>query len=152
VPGYTLADSSTLKNKLGLTDPDQLDQLEAELVAGRIAEIEAQPIAGNFDAEHLKAIHQHLFQDVYEWAGHTRDERVKLSDGAVASEPILAKAEGQPFLVGPAIPNALDALGEKLREADNLRGMPRDVFAERAADVMIDLNDIHPFREGKLKS
>ncbi len=28
-------------------------------------------IPKTFDAEHLKAIHRHLFQDVYEWAGST---------------------------------------------------------------------------------
>jgi fido (protein-threonine AMPylation protein) len=61
---------------------------------------------------------------------------------------ILIKAEGQPFVVGPAIPAALDDIGTKLREADNLRSLPREQFAERAADVMIALNDAHPFREG----
>ena len=25
-----------------------------------------------FDAEHLRAIHRYLFQDVFEWAGHYR--------------------------------------------------------------------------------
>jgi cell filamentation protein len=49
---------------------------------------------GEFDAAHLKAIHRHLFQDVYEWAGRTRDEPVTLSDGTVATEPGLRKVEG----------------------------------------------------------
>ena len=40
-----------------------------------------------FDAEHLKALHRHLFQDVYEWAGHTRDEQVRLRDGSIAADP-----------------------------------------------------------------
>jgi hypothetical protein len=30
---------------------------------------------------------------VYEWAGHSRDESVKLADGAVAREPLLRKVE-----------------------------------------------------------
>ena|GEM_PF-851800 len=148
MPNYTLPDG-VLKNKLGATDEDKLAVLEADAVRRRLFEVELEPpLEGDFNADHLKAIHQHLFQDVYEWAGHTRDERVTLSDGTVATEPILIKAEGQPFLVGPAIPAALDVLGAKLREADNLRGLPREEFAERAADVMIELNDIHPFREG----
>ena len=149
MPGFTLSDGSTLKNMLGVTDPHQLDRLEAAFVAARYIEVESEPpSAGDFDSEHLKAIHQHLFQDVYEWAGHTRDERFTFADGTVATEPILSKADGRPFLVGPAIPAALDAIGARLREADNLRGLPRAEFAERAADVMIELNNVHPFREG----
>jgi len=151
--GYTLADGVTLKNKLGATDEDVLAELEVREVRARLLEIElgAGP-TGQFDAEHLRAIHRHLFQDVYEWAGHTRDERVPLPDGTVASEPILRKPEGQPFLIGPAIPAALADIAAKLREADNLRGLPREEFAERAADVMVELNAVHPFREGNGRS
>jgi cell filamentation protein len=149
VPGYTLSDGVTLKNKVGANDPDKLDRLEAAYVLARYSEIDAGfGPKGQFDAEHLKAIHQYLFQDVYEWAGHTRDERVTLSDGTVATEPMLSKAEGQPFLIGPAIPAALDDIGAKLRDANYLRGLPREEFAERAANVMIELNTVHPFREG----
>jgi cell filamentation protein len=149
VPGYTLPDGFTLKNKFGETDEGKLAVLEADAVRRRLFELELEPpAAGDFDAEHLKAIHGHLFQDAYEWAGHTRDERVTLSDGTIATEPILSKADGQPFLAGPAIPAALDDIGAKLRESNNLRGLSREEFAERAADVMIELNNVHPFREG----
>jgi cell filamentation protein len=150
VPGYTLSDGITLKNKLGESDQAVLERIEAALVAARYSEIDAgaSPSIRQFDAEHLKALHQHLFQDVYEWAGHTRDERVALSDGAIATEPILRKHEGQPFLVGPAIPAALDDIAAKLREENNLRGLTREEFAGRAASVMIELNAAHPFREG----
>ncbi len=49
-------------------------------------------VKGRFDAAHLAAIHRHLFQDVYEWAGRTRDMPFTLSDGTIASEPTLPKA------------------------------------------------------------
>jgi fido (protein-threonine AMPylation protein) len=68
---------------------------------------------------------------------------------AIATEPILRKVDGQPFFTGPAIPAALDNIGAKLREGDCLRrGLPRAEFAEHAADIMAELNAIHPFREG----
>ncbi len=147
--GYTLPDGVTLKNKLGADNLVDLERLEAAFVAARYAEIQAGfGPSGNFDARHLRALHKYLFQDVYEWAGHTRDERVPLSDGMVAAEPLLQKPHGQPFLIGPAIPSALDDIGEKLRAADYLRGLSRQEFAERAADLMIELNAVHPFREG----
>jgi cell filamentation protein len=85
---------------------------------------------------------------VYEWAGHTRDERIALSDGTVAAEPIMRKSEGQPFLTGPAIPAALDDIAATLREADYFRGLARESFAEQAAVILIELNNAHAFREG----
>ena len=59
-PDYTI-----LKNKFNLRDADQLDRFEHEAVMQRIAE--GVPV-GDFDLTHLRAIHRHLFQDVYDWA------------------------------------------------------------------------------------
>jgi cell filamentation protein len=103
---------------------------------------------GQFDATHLKAIHRHLFQDVYEWAGHSRDERFKLSDGTIVSEPFLRKFDGAPFLEGPLIAGHLKRITGKLRDEKYLRGLSREEFANRAAVVLVELNSVHPFREG----
>ena len=149
MPNYIYPQSNTVKNLFGITNYDDLERIEAAIVTARYAEI----IAGHgpqnqFDADHVKALHRHLFQDIYEWAGRTRDERVVLSDGSIAHEPNLRKADGQPFVIGPAIPTALNAIAEQLRAANFLRGLTRLEFAARAADVMANLNTVHPFREG----
>jgi cell filamentation protein len=149
LPGYTLPDGLTLKNKLGLSNHHALEAAETAYVSDRLLEIKmGQWSSRDFDPEHLKAIHRHLFQDVYEWAGHTRDERVKLSDGTTATEPVLRKIDGKPFMEGPLIAEGLDRIERRLVDADYLRGLTREEFANRAADVMVDLNAVHPFREG----
>jgi hypothetical protein len=84
---------------------------------------------GQFDAAHLKAIHHHLFQDVFEWSGRTRDERVALFDGTIATEPSLRKIDGSAFVAGPIIPEALDRIAGSLRAANYLRGLSREEFA-----------------------
>ena len=128
---------------------DELEKSEARYVLARNAEImSGNGPVGQFDAAHLKAIHRRLFQDVYEWAGHTRDERVALSDGTIATEPFLRKADGKPFMTGPLIAGALENIAARLRAANHLRDLHREEFAIRAADIMVDLNGIHPFREG----
>jgi cell filamentation protein len=151
MPNYTCsaAPDAAVKNKLGAATHDELERREGRFVFARDVEIMTGHLAaGTFDAAHLKAIHRQLFQDVYEWAGHTRDERVRLSDGTVASEPLLRKMDGRPFMVGAKIRGALDVIGDRLRAANYLRGLPRREFAERAADVMADINAVHAFREG----
>ncbi len=104
--------------------------------------------SGQFDAKHLKAIHRHLFQDIYEWAGHTRDEKVALADGTVATEPLLRKMDGKPFVAGSRIPAALKRIADALRRSNYLCDLPREEFATRAADIMVGINGAHPFREG----
>ncbi len=71
-----------------------------------------------------------------------------LSDGTTATEPFLRKIDGKPFIEGPLIAEALDSIARKLAEADYLRGLTREEFAHHAADTMIALNAVHPFREG----
>lgn len=149
MPGYTLPDGLTLKNKLGLDNHEAIEGAETDYVKDRQLEIQlGQGPAGNFDAAHLKVIHRHLFQDVYEWAGHTRDERFRLSDGTIASEPVLRKIDGKPFMEGSQMAARLDLIARKLVQENYLRGLQREEFASRAADVMVDLNGVHPFREG----
>jgi cell filamentation protein len=149
VPNYTYPGTDTVKNVFGITNHAELERIEAALVKARHAEVDAGlGPPRQFDAEYIKAIHKHLFQDVYEWAGRTRDERVVLSDGTIASMPTMRKPDGQPFSIGIAIPTALDDIGEKLRTGNYLRDLPREEFAERAADIMAAINTVHPFREG----
>lgn len=149
MPGYTLDDGITVKNKLGATSHNELEAKEADYVSNRLLQIElGHGPSGQFDTAHLKAIHRHLFQDVYEWAGHTRDEKVELSDGTVATEPMLRKVDGKPFMAGPLIADALERVAATLRASNYLRGLSREEFAVRAADIMLEINGAHSFREG----
>jgi cell filamentation protein len=71
---YVYPGTSILRNRLGITDPDFLDKQERVLVALRIRRNVPR---GNFDLKHLRAIHRHLFQDIYEGrrAAHGRDQQ-----------------------------------------------------------------------------
>lgn len=149
MPGYTNPDGWTLKNKIGATNHAELERLEAAPVARRILEIEmgAWP-AATFDTSHLKALHRHIFQDIYEWAGHTRDEQIRLSDGAIAYEPTLQKIGGKPFASDAAITTAINDFAGKIRNKRFLHGLSRTGFIQCAASLFSELNSIHPFREG----
>ncbi len=66
---YVYPGTSVLRNKLNLRDAGVLDRYERELVTDRIA---LGVPTGTFNLRHLQAIHRHLFQDVYDWAGKIR--------------------------------------------------------------------------------
>ncbi|WP_064697164.1 Fic/DOC family protein [Rhizobium aegyptiacum] len=137
-----------LRNKFGIQSNSELRTEEYRATAFRMAEIaEGDGPGGNFDKEHLKAIHGYIFQDVYEWAGHTRNES-PIVDGAQV-EPIggLAKG-GTSFLHGSRIEFGLDEALKPIRDPEVLRGSTPEQFAERAGQVLAELNYVHPFREG----
>ena len=69
---FTVPGTGILRNKLGITDPATLLKATADSTALRFAELHATPLRGGFDSTHLQALHRHLYQDIYEWAGELR--------------------------------------------------------------------------------
>lgn len=97
-----------------------------------------QPVTGNFDFKHLCSIHQHIFQDLYHWAGCPRT--VDIARGNSLFFPawnIYGYAED---IFPKYYKNCIDA-------EENMSQFVR-VFAGHYAD----LNALHPFREGNGRS
>lgn len=128
---YTYEDSSVLKNKGDHETQEALDQFERLSVASRMMEDLPQ---GRFDYQHLKNIHQHIFQDVYDWAGQERN--VSISKGATL------------FANPRHIESTVTDLVNELKDEDYLTSCEPEDFVERSAYYMIELNLAHPFREG----
>jgi len=146
---FTLADGRTLKNKIGAETHEALEAAEHPLLAIRLLELRSglgpEP---TFDTSYLQALHKHLFQDVFEWAGELRHETFAFADGSTASMPAMHKIGGKDFAIGNDIDRGLQSLMSDLQSRNFLRGLDRETFATEAADAFARLNSIHPFREG----
>ena len=143
-----LQSNGTLKNLLGVSDAQQLQLLETQLSRTRIQELEqVRSPTGNFDLAHLKAIHGRIFGDIYEWAGVTRGERTTIEGTTFQPAPLLTK-EGVPFLPANQIEARLNQTFGRLADEQVLRGLSREDFAYRAADLFGEINTAHAFREG----
>lgn len=72
-PDYLYTDPKTglLKNLLDITDPEVLLFVESGAVTKRLQELYENPIKIKGIVS-LFAIHKHLFQDLYNWAGEKR--------------------------------------------------------------------------------
>ncbi len=131
---YTYPDSEVLRNKANLRDQAALDAFEADATAIRLLELIEHPIGGKFDLAHLQAMHHHLFQDIYDWAGQLRTVDVSKGSsrfgncGLIESylNQQLAKLSGENFLIG----------------------LQPGSFIQRLAYYMGEINAAHPFREG----
>ena len=64
--------TSVLINKLDIRDERVLAQTEVDITKLRISQWELNPLEATFDFNHYKAIHAHLFSDLYDWAGQIR--------------------------------------------------------------------------------
>lgn len=144
-------ENGVMKNRLGIDDARTLSDAERDYSANRLYEIRngtaPEATRGNFDADHLRAIHQHTFQDVYEWAGTTRGDPLTIEGQKEKQPEQLIKATTS-FEEASKVNARLDALADRLSQQNHLQGMSREEFSNHAADTMSELNQIHPFREG----
>ncbi len=128
---YCYPGSSVLKNRLDIRDQAELDAYETLITAQRGEE--ALP-SGRLGYAHYCAIHRHLFQDAFGWAGKLRTVRI-------------AKG-GSMFCYPEHIDAEMRRLFGQLSADRFLRGLSAEEFARRAAHLLAELNAIHPFREG----
>ncbi|TWA26362.1 cell filamentation protein [Sinorhizobium medicae] len=110
----------------------------AELEAFEIEEVGRRslmpPPIGNFDPHHYRALHHHLFQDVYPWAGEYRTIRTAKGSSMFCYPEHIEKEMNKQFarLKTPAFAPLADV----------------DAFIPAVAEFLGELNAIHPFREG----
>ncbi|SEB29707.1 Fic/DOC family protein [Arthrobacter woluwensis] len=164
---YFIPGTDTLRNKFttaeapyGEPDKNRLELLETLATHARMVELAEHPIEGAFDYEHLKAIHHHLFQDVYDWAGTERE--VPVGEWMTKSGPdVVHYAPGD--LRAPEVAYAYYPAGEPLASAaaqqfrqleskDFLRGLDHGSFTVELAEIWGELNVVHPFREGNTRT
>ena len=126
--------TAVLINKLDIRDDAELAEVEAEIVATRIAEWDQFPQVHTFDFTHYKAIHTHLFSDLYNWSGQVRT--VDLSKRGIR------------FCPAQEIEPRAELIFARLRQLDFLRGMEYSDFVEELTDFYCSTNELHPFREG----
>jgi cell filamentation protein len=127
----TYENSTVLINKLDLRNQDELDAYEAEISSARAGE----PLPeGKFDFAHYGAVHHHLFQDVYTWAGKPRT--------------VCISKQGNPFCFPEHIEVQAAKLFAELNADRFLEDLEPDEFSTRSAHFLSELNAIHAFREG----
>ena len=136
---YYFSDADVLRNNADIRDSAQLAQFEYRKTAERSLELAEQPVQGSFDLKHLQAIHKHLFQDVYDWAGELRTVNISKGSSHFARvEQLESYANSTVF--------------KNLAKDNFLQGMEKDRFVERLADHYGEINALHPFREGNGRS
>ena len=125
----SIVGSTTLKNKLGIRDPQQLGTAEADLTAFRLAELRIAPIPGGFDSVHLQEIHHHVYQDLYDWAGELR----RVDAGSRPASDVAT---------------SLNDVFDRLARENHLKGRSPEEWSHTVSAYIYELGTIQPFLTG----
>lgn len=134
-PFHTYIDPETglLRNLQGISDPDVFSFVESGVVTKRLQELYENPIKINGCAN-LFQIHEHLFQDIYGWAGKRRTVEIS--------------KEGKQFFPIEYFDNAIKYIDQLIIEFKQIPKENRRSLAEKLAEILDNVNYFHPFREG----
>lgn len=83
---YCYSGTYVLKNKLNITDENELKSAERSITSLRTAQFMQNPIDGKLDFNYLKSIHKFIFGDIYEQAGTIRTVNISKGNQFCRSE------------------------------------------------------------------
>ena len=134
-PAYAYTDPETglLKNLQDITDLDVLLFVESGAVTKRLQELNENPIKIK-GIESLLTIHKHLFQDIYIWAGKKRIVEIS--------------KDGKQFFPTTHFDKAFRYIDTLIIEFKTIPKNNKKHLAEKLAEILDNVNYLHPFREG----
>ena len=133
---YLIPGTEVLRNKLGTTpdsygisDKTTLELVETRFAGSRLIELQTTPpteiTSLPFGLERMRAIHRHIFQDVYDWAGEIRTvDMAKRYRGDIQTN------RGE-----YAIEDDWSKIERRFVTLDNLRGLTEQDFVKEVAQV-----------------
>ena len=124
IPGTNI-----FKNKPGITKSEDLDRFE---YVSFLIRLDTTP-DGDFSTEHLKIIHKHLLQDVYDWAGEFRDVPTERSTSVFCRPEFIIQESDK-------ITKSIDL--------SELKGLKPKEFSEKLSEIISEINAVHPFLDG----
>ena len=126
--------TTTLINKLGIKDENELKSSEALINTYKAASLINEPLATDFGFENYKALHRVLFEDLYDWAGKPRTIAISKTATVFTAPERIEELGGLIFA--------------RLKKVDYFTKLPQNEFISEIADLYHSLNMLHPFIEG----
>ena len=133
---YFTSYDDVLENKLGITDPRVLKQMEEEIVPFRTAEIFSSFQSATLDFDTLKRIHFIMFSDLYQMAGQVRSVDMVRGENKI------------PFCFTQNIDQEQKRIFATLKHDNYYIWLERAEFVKKIAWLSSELNALHPFRDG----
>lgn len=141
---YLYPDTNILINKFDIRDAERLAEVENDLVYIKLFEVDEFLDGRKFNTVTLKALHRHLFEDIYAWAGEFRTINIRKYERVLPGASV-------DYYDHTVIKKELDAAMKDLSSMiwQKISLLERaSVFSRMFARIW----KIHPFREGNTRT
>lgn len=139
---YVLEDG-TLRNKLGITDYQELKAAERDIGYVKLLDAESV-IKSKCDITLLKNIHKHIFEDIFDWAGEFRTVPVYKEEVVI---PGISLEYAAPKDINKQLTQYLDEMNSA-----NWQNMNIDDLTKQFVSYLAKIWRVHPFRDGNTRT
>lgn len=142
---YLYDDVPVLKNKYGIKNQKELDLVESNKVIAKLMTIDCLLKENEkIDFSYMKKIHQHLFGDLYEFAGENRIVWMKKNEIVLSGSSVEYSS-----------PNMIESVGKAtIQKMDSIpwNQLNTDECSKQFTKLIAALWQAHPFREGNTRT
>ena len=143
VDPYLYPDVPVLKNKMGIKTESTLDLIEAEQSRANMMLLYEQSFS-DFSPKGLCDIHRFLFGDIYDWAGQYRIINIQKSEKVLGGRSVWYSNDTD-------IERDLNKAFQQLNSFQ-WGHCSREEFVKALAKYFPPIWQVHPFREGNMRS
>ncbi len=141
---YLYDDVPVLKNKLNIKDADRLQAAEADITFIKFLNIDKLNHGQELDFNYVKSLHQHIFEDVYPFAGQTRKVQIYKPELVLGGDTI---RYSQPDQIEEHAGNVINKMN-----GINWRSLSLEDRSMEYTKNIAALWQVHPFREGNTRT
>ena len=138
-----IQENGVLTNRLGITDYKDLNKAEKDIGFVKLIDI-GETFKQQYNAEYLKSIHKHIFEDIFDWAGEFRTVPVYKTEIVIPGlslEYSAPKDIERDLNVVLGELNNINWVGKNIDEVTS-------IFTQQLARIW----RVHPFRDGNTRT
>lgn len=135
--------NGTLRNKLNIRNREKLNEAQRDITFSKFLDISKQ-FRSKFDVNYIKAIHKHIFEDIFDWAGEFRCVPIVKEEIVIPKQSL----DYTPYQhIEKELQNVLDEMNNT-----NWDVLPLDEKASLFTQDLAKLWRVHPFRDGNTRT
>uniref|UniRef100_UPI0006D1DF60 Fic family protein n=1 Tax=Clostridium sp. NkU-1 TaxID=1095009 RepID=UPI0006D1DF60 len=141
---YLYEDVPVLINKLNIKDAAKLEAAEADLTFAQFLNIDDLNQGQSLDFDYIKCLHQHIFGDIYPFAGQIRTVQIYKAERVLGGDTI---RYSQPDEIEGHAENIINKMNDI-----NWRSLSLEDRSMEFTKSIAALWQVHPFREGNTRT
>lgn len=138
-----IQENGVLTNRLGITDYKDLNKAEKDIGFVKLIDI-GETFKQQYNAEYLKSIHKHIFEDIFDWAGEFRTVPVYKTEVVIPGISLEYSAPKN-------IEKDLNVVLAELNDV-NWSGKNIDEITAKFTGELAKIWRVHPFRDGNTRT